>query len=91
MRFAQGFAGAAAAVIVQAIVRDMFNKEDFARAMSFITSGDHHFSDYLAPLIGGNLAVWLGWRSIFTALALVSVIVLIGGVVENPRNIVDGK
>ncbi len=37
VRTAQGFAGAAAAVIIQAVVRDMFDREDFARAMSFVT------------------------------------------------------
>ncbi len=31
VRTAQGFAGAAAAVIIQAVVRDMFDREDFAR------------------------------------------------------------
>ncbi|MGO2279916.1 MAG: Bcr/CflA family multidrug efflux MFS transporter [Vibrio casei] len=86
MRFAQGFAGAAAAVIVQAIVRDMFNKEDFARAMSFITLVIT-ISPLLAPLIGGNLAVWLGWRSIFAALALVSVIVLIAVILKIPETL----
>jgi len=37
IRVAQGFAGAAAAVIIQALVRDMFEREEFARTMSFIT------------------------------------------------------
>lgn len=36
-RVAQGFAGAAAVVVIQAIVRDKFEREDFAKAMSFIT------------------------------------------------------
>lgn len=86
MRFAQGFAGAAAAVIVQAIVRDMFDKEDFARAMSFITLVIT-ISPLLAPLIGGNLAVWLGWRSIFAALAMVSVVVLIAVALKIPETL----
>ncbi len=37
VRAAQGFAGASAAVIIQALVRDMFEREEFARTMSFIT------------------------------------------------------
>lgn len=80
-RFAQGFAGAAAAVIVQAVVRDMFNKEEFARAMSFITLVIT-ISPLLAPMIGGHLAVWFGWRSIFMLLALVSFIVLLAVVLK---------
>ncbi|OEF23512.1 Bcr/CflA family multidrug efflux MFS transporter [Vibrio rumoiensis] len=86
MRFAQGFAGAAAAVIVQAIVRDMFDKEDFARAMSFITLVIT-ISPLMAPLVGGHLAVWFGWRSIFTALALVSVVVLIAVMFKIPETL----
>lgn len=75
VRFAQGFAGAAAAVIIQAVVRDMFDKEEFARTMSFVTLVIT-ISPLIAPMIGGNLAVWFGWRWIFGLLAIVSVIVL---------------
>ncbi|MFH0256593.1 Bcr/CflA family multidrug efflux MFS transporter [Vibrio rumoiensis] len=85
-RFAQGFAGAAAAVIVQAIVRDMFNKEEFARAMSFITLVIT-ISPLLAPMIGGHLAVWFGWRSIFTVLALVSFMVLMAVLFKIPETL----
>ena len=85
-RFAQGFAGAAAAVIVQAIVRDMFNKEEFARAMSFITLVIT-ISPLLAPMIGGHLAVWFGWRSIFTVLAAVSFFVLLAVLFKIPETL----
>ncbi len=64
VRAAQGFAGAAAAVIIQAVVRDMFDREDFARAMSFVTLVIT-IAPLVAPMIGGHLAVWFGWRSIF--------------------------
>lgn len=86
MRFAQGFAGAAAAVIVQAIVRDMFDREDFARAMSFITLVIT-ISPLLAPMIGGHLASWFGWRSIFTALAIVSIVVLLAVIFKIPETL----
>lgn len=85
-RFAQGFAGAAAAVIVQAVVRDMFDKEEFARAMSFITLVIT-ISPLLAPMIGGHLAVWFGWRSIFTVLALVSFVVLLAVLFKIPETL----
>ena len=85
-RFAQGFAGAGAAVIVQAIVRDMFDKEEFARAMSFITLVIT-ISPLLAPMIGGHLAVWFGWRSIFTVLAAVSFFVLLAVLFKIPETL----
>lgn len=75
IRAAQGFAGAAAAVVIQAVVRDMFDREDFARAMSFVTLVVT-LAPLLAPMIGGHLAVWFGWRSIFWALAIFSAVVI---------------
>ncbi|POF59777.1 Bcr/CflA family drug resistance efflux transporter, partial [Vibrio vulnificus] len=75
VRTAQGFAGAAAAVIIQAVVRDMFDREDFARAMSFVTLVIT-IAPLVAPMIGGHLAIWFGWRSIFWVLAFFAVIVI---------------
>ncbi|WP_428773375.1 Bcr/CflA family multidrug efflux MFS transporter [Vibrio sp.] len=75
VRAAQGFAGAAAAVVIQAVVRDMFDREDFARAMSFVTLVIT-IAPLLAPMIGGHLAVWFGWRSIFWVLALFALVVI---------------
>ncbi|EOU2461437.1 Bcr/CflA family multidrug efflux MFS transporter [Vibrio navarrensis] len=75
VRAAQGFAGAAAAVIIQAVVRDMFDREDFARAMSFVTLVIT-IAPLVAPMIGGHLAVWFGWRSIFWVLAGFAVLVI---------------
>ncbi|WP_165311574.1 Bcr/CflA family multidrug efflux MFS transporter [Vibrio ziniensis] len=76
VRAAQGFAGAAAAVVIQAVVRDMFDREDFARAMSFVTLVIT-LAPLAAPMIGGHLAVWFGWRSIFWVLAIFAVIVIL--------------
>ncbi|MDC0612093.1 MFS transporter [Vibrio sp.] len=56
IRAAQGFAGAAVAVVIQAVVRDMFDREDFARAMSFVTLVIT-LAPLLAPMMGGHLAV----------------------------------
>ncbi|GAA5647548.1 MULTISPECIES: Bcr/CflA family multidrug efflux MFS transporter [Vibrio] len=75
VRTAQGFAGAAAAVIIQAVVRDMFDREDFARAMSFVTLVIT-IAPLVAPMIGGHLAVWFGWRSIFWVLVAFAVVVM---------------
>nr|WP_269808676.1 Bcr/CflA family multidrug efflux MFS transporter [Enterovibrio nigricans] len=76
IRAAQGFCGAAAAVVIQALVRDMFDREDFARTMSFITLV-MTVAPLAAPMIGGYLAVWFGWRSIFWLLAGFSVLVIV--------------
>lgn len=75
IRTAQGFAGAAAAVVIQAVVRDMFDREDFARTMSFVTLV-MTVAPLIAPMIGGYLALWFGWRSIFWVLAIFAAIVI---------------
>ncbi|MFP2769446.1 Bcr/CflA family multidrug efflux MFS transporter [Oceanisphaera sp. KMM 10153] len=74
LRAAQGFAGAASAVVVQALVRDLFDREDFARTMAYITLV-MTLAPLIAPMLGGHLAHWFGWRSIFWVLAGVTALI----------------
>ncbi len=53
----------------------MFDREDFARAMSFVTLVVT-LAPLVAPMIGGHLAIWFGWRSIFWVLAIFAMIVM---------------
>ncbi|GEM76929.1 Bcr/CflA family multidrug efflux MFS transporter [Vibrio sagamiensis] len=76
VRAAQGFAGAAAAVTIQALIRDMFDREDFARTVSFITLVVV-CAPLVAPMIGGYLSLWFGWRSIFWVLAIYATTVIL--------------
>ncbi len=76
VRAAQGFFGSAGAVVVQALVRDMFDKEEFSRSMSFITLVTT-LAPLLAPMIGGYLSLWLGWRSLFWLLAVLAGLVIL--------------
>ncbi|SBO12512.1 Bicyclomycin resistance protein [Vibrio mediterranei] len=73
IRFIQGVAGAAAQVIILAIIRDMFEREDFARVMSFVTLVIT-VAPLTSPSIGGYLAIWFGWRSIFWTLAILATV-----------------
>lgn len=86
VRAAQGFAGASAAVIIQALVRDMFEREEFARTMSFITLV-MTIAPLAAPMIGGYLSIWFGWRSIFWVLALFAVIVIVAVLGKIPETL----
>ena len=85
-RIGQGFAGAAAAVVIQAIVRDMFDKEEFARTMSFIMLV-MTLAPLVAPLAGGYMALWFGWRSIFWLIALIAVLVIIAICIKIPETL----
>ena len=69
LRFAQAVGGCAGMVVARAVVRDLFDAQESARTFSLmmLVMG---VAPILAPLGGGYLLVWLGWRSIFWALAL---------------------
>ncbi|WP_022943202.1 Bcr/CflA family multidrug efflux MFS transporter [Psychromonas hadalis] len=90
MRIAQGFSGAAAAVVIQAIVRDMFEKEEFARTMSFIILV-MTLAPLVAPLLGGYMAVWFGWRSIFWLIALIALLIIVAITLKIPETLAVEK
>lgn len=89
-RIAQGFAGAAAAVVIQAIVRDMFEKEEFARTMSFIVLV-MTLAPLVAPLAGGYMALWFGWRSIFWLIAFIALLVIVAITIKIPETLAVDK
>jgi Bcr/CflA subfamily drug resistance transporter len=53
-----------------ALVRDLFSGEQSAKMFSFL-HGSIGISPIFAPLIGGYLATFFGWRSIFIFLTLI--------------------
>ena len=65
-RFLQALGGCAPLVIPRAIVRDHFDQRDSVRMLSvlMLVMG---LAPILAPLVGGQLLVRFGWRSIFWA------------------------
>ncbi len=67
-RFLQAFGGAVAPTVVQAMVRDLYDREQSARVFSLnmlVTAA----APVVAPLIGGQVLLWLDWRAIFWVLA----------------------
>ena len=72
-RILQALGGCAGMVITRAIVSDVFEKEKSANIFSLLmlVMG---ISPILAPTIGGHLTHFLGWRSIFISLAILSTI-----------------
>lgn len=67
MRFAQALGGCAGVVIARSVVRDLFDQTESARMYSLLmlVLG---VAPITAPLIGGQLLLFFGWRSIFIAL-----------------------
>ncbi|HKI97932.1 MAG TPA: Bcr/CflA family multidrug efflux MFS transporter [bacterium] len=67
-RLVQALGGGAASVISRAIVRDLFGGNQAARVMSLMVMVTG-LAPLGAPLLGGQVLLWLGWRAIFWVLA----------------------
>jgi DHA1 family bicyclomycin/chloramphenicol resistance-like MFS transporter len=77
LRFLQAMGGCAGVVIARAVVRDLYEPQAAARMLSLLmlVMG---VAPILAPLAGGAILVWAGWRWIFVALALFGLLCLAG-------------
>ena len=76
-RFIQALGACAGTVISRAIVRDKFHAQDSARVFSLLML-IMGVAPILAPIMGGYLAEYWGWRSIFWILTALSTLALIG-------------
>ena len=68
LRFAQALGACAGVVICRSVVRDLFDQQESARMYSFLmlVMG---LAPITAPLIGGQLLLYFGWRAIFLTLS----------------------
>ena len=74
-RFFQAFGGSAGPVIARTIVRDTFDKDKSSQILSilFLVMS---MAPLLAPLIGGQILIFFGWKYIFWTLIIFSFICL---------------
>jgi len=70
-RVLQAMGSAAGIVIPRAVIRDHYETQDAARAMSMLML-IMGLAPILAPLAGGQLLAFVGWRSLFWLMAAVS-------------------
>lgn len=68
LRFLQGLAACGGVVLARTMVRDLAEKDQAARAMSLMLACTS-IAPMLAPLIGGQILWFAGWRAIFWVLA----------------------
>ena len=71
LRALQGMSAGAGVVISRAIVRDLFDGAAAHRLMSHITMM-FAIAPAIAPVIGGRLQLWFGWRSVFFFMVLMT-------------------
>ena len=74
-RFVQAFGGSVVPMVVQAMVRDLYDRNQGARVLS-LNMLVMASAPVLAPLIGGQVLLWLDWRAIFWVLVGFGVISL---------------
>lgn len=75
-RFVQAVGGCAGPVLVRAIVRDIYERDEAARFLSYIASA-MALAPAIAPMIGGWLHNFFGWRSHFVALAALGALFIV--------------
>ncbi|MDY7225368.1 multidrug effflux MFS transporter [Hyalangium rubrum] len=84
LRFLQAVGGASGPVIARAVVRDRYSGRDVARVLSLLmlVMG---VAPILAPILGGWVLEFSGWRTIFAVLSLLGVATLVFSVIAIPR------
>ncbi|MDU2938708.1 Bcr/CflA family multidrug efflux MFS transporter [Superficieibacter sp. 1612_C1] len=73
MRFFHGLAAAAASVVINALMRDIYPKEEFSRMMSFVMLVTT-IAPLVAPMVGGAVLIWFSWHTIFWILAVAALL-----------------
>ncbi len=85
-RFVQGLSGSAAIVIGRAVISDTARGRDAARVFGVLMAV-LGVAPVVAPLAGGILAGTTGWRGVFAALALLSLLMFLTALVAVPETV----
>jgi MFS transporter, DHA1 family, multidrug resistance protein len=84
-RLLQAIGGAAGAVVVNALLRDLFTPDEVVRAMTIVIL-TMTLAPLVAPLLGGAM-LGLGWQSIFILLALLGALLWVAILVLIPETL----
>jgi DHA1 family bicyclomycin/chloramphenicol resistance-like MFS transporter len=68
-RFVQALGACTGSVLGRAVVRDLHEPDQAARLLSYMGAA-MALAPMIAPLLGGFMVVWWGWRSVFGVLVL---------------------
>ena len=85
-RLVQALGGCAAALIARAMVRDLFHEREAARVFSvlMLVMG---VAPILAPLLGGQMLLFVGWQGIFVFLMAFAAICLAAVIFTLPESL----
>ena len=76
-RIAQAFGGCAGMVITRAIIRDVFERDRAASVLGYVTMA-MTIAPAMAPVLGGYLDLWFGWRAGLWVLAAYGAVLFAG-------------
>ncbi len=83
-RVVQAAGGAGTMTIARTVVRDLFNRERAAGVLAYVTAA-MVVAPMLAPVVGGYLDLFYGWRSSFVLTAVVSAVIAVLVVARLPE------
>jgi MFS transporter, DHA1 family, multidrug resistance protein len=83
-RFVQAFGAAVGPTLCRAIVRDVHGRADTGRVMSYLSAAVA-VAPMVAPIFGGFVEVWFGWRANMAALVLYGSLGLLATVLILPE------
>ncbi|WP_421995146.1 Bcr/CflA family multidrug efflux MFS transporter [Reyranella sp.] len=86
LRLLQGLAACGGVVLARTMVRDLAERDQAARAMSLMMACTS-IAPMLAPLIGGQVLWFLGWRAIFWVLASIGLFALLAAWLRLPETL----
>ena len=84
-RFFQAIGGGAGTVLSRAIIRDRYDGAQMAKVMTLMLT-IILFAPMIAPVIGGHVLVWFGWRAVFWTLVIfgaAAILVILFGIRES--------
>ena len=86
LRMLQGLAACGSVVLARTMVRDMAERDQAARAMSLMMACTS-IAPMVAPLLGGQVLWFLGWRAIFWVLASIATLAFIFAWIRLPETL----
>ena len=86
LRFLQGVGGCAGMIISRAIIRDLFDENQSARALSLLMVLQA-LGPILAPILGGYILLVTSWHGIFVFLVAVGVLTLSASIFIIPETL----
>jgi DHA1 family bicyclomycin/chloramphenicol resistance-like MFS transporter len=84
LRFLQALGACSGVVISSAVVRDRFGHQESAKVFSMLLTL-RGIGPIVAPIVGGAIITFLGWRAIFWALGAFGVAILLAVLLKLPE------